>query len=628
MKAMKIAARVAALLLILAFVYDRPISADKHADPSTPTLANSPHEAYISAGYREGFPIESNEPDYLPYYEPSLNWNTFLGAPWNDDYSRGSDYGGGITLDDSRNVYVTGYSDSSWGTPLSGNSGMVVAKLSNSGALQWHTFLGEQDRGSGIANDGSGYLYVTGWSSSTWGNPLNPHSSYDDTLVAKLSKSGELQWHTFLGGIGYDVGAGIALDGSGNVYVAGHSTKPWGNPLSPFSESSDIVVAKLSSSGELQWHTFLGGKGNDLGAGIALDASGSVFVTGYSDSTWGTPLNPFSGGNDIVLAKLGSSGELQWHTFVGDEGDDRGAAVALDGNGNVYVTGGEPFSSAWGGRGRMVVAKLNSSGTLQWSKILSGEYWCDHPYGESIAVNQKGKVYVTGQEGCQGVHAWATVTQIVVAAFDGSGALEWKDFFGSEYEYGQGNAGTGIAVDENNDLYITGQSNRTWGVPVNPHQGFYDIIVAKIGAEPSPLYRFYNTQTGGHFYTISAEERDWIINTYPQFNYEGPAFYVYKRLQEGTSAVYRFYNTRTGGHFYTASEDERDWILITYPHFNYEGPAFYVYKTWQEGTSPVYRFFNTQTNAHFYTFSEDERDWIIITYPQFNYEGPAFYVYE
>ena len=150
------------------------------------------------------------------------------------------------------------------------------------------------DYGYGIAVDTSGNVYVAGYSDATWGSPVRPYAGTYDAFVAKLNGSGALQWNTFLGGSSDDYGNGIAVDTSGNVYVTGYSTATWGSPVRPFSGGDDAFVAKLNGSGALQWNTFLGGSNVDYGYGIAVDTSGNVYVTGNSEATWGSPVRPFA----------------------------------------------------------------------------------------------------------------------------------------------------------------------------------------------------------------------------------------------------------------------------------------------------------------------------------------------
>jgi hypothetical protein len=142
-----------------------------------------------------------------------------------------------------------------------------------------------------------------------------------------------------------------------------------------------------------------------------------------------------------------------------------------------------------------------------------------------------------------------------------------------------------------------------------------------------PVYRFYNATTGAHFYTISSLERDYVIATYPVFQYEGPSFQAYSGAATGMSAVYRFYNTVSGAHFYTINAAERDFVIATYPVYSYEGPSWYAQTSSGNGTSPMFRFYNTKRGAHFYTISSAERDFVMASYPDFSYEGSVYYAW-
>jgi len=139
------------------------------------------------------------------------------------------------------------------------------------------------------------------------------------------------------------------------------------------------------------------------------------------------------------------------------------------------------------------------------------------------------------------------------------------------------------------------------------------------------LYRFFNTVAGGHFYTPSEEERDFVINNLSQYNFEGAAFQAAQPEEVNTTPVYRFFNTVAGGHFYTPSEEERDAVINNLPQYNYEGIGFYAYEEPIADTIPIFRFFNTVASGHFYTHSEAERDAVINNLPQYNYEGIGFY---
>jgi hypothetical protein len=142
-----------------------------------------------------------------------------------------------------------------------------------------------------------------------------------------------------------------------------------------------------------------------------------------------------------------------------------------------------------------------------------------------------------------------------------------------------------------------------------------------------PIYRFYDTRTGDHFYTASAGERDQILRTIPHYNFEGSAFSAPDE-GPGTTDVFRFYNNATQAHFFTTSEAERDQVIRTLPTFQYEGIAFQAY-TSAAGHSDALvldRFYNTQTNLHHFSGSAGETASILAGQAGAGWvlEGPGF----
>ena len=277
----------------------------------------------------------------------SLTWNTFLGS--------GADEHGYALAINNHNIVVTGDSNGVWGSPIRAYTTWIdvfAAQLDTNGALTWNTYLGGngEDYAYGVTTDGSGNVYLTGKSSETWGSPVSSFvvGSYPDSNIAtvKLNSSGALQWLTFSGGSGSDVGSGIALDASGNVYVAGTSSATWGSPIRAYTGDLDTVVVKFNSSGTSIWNTFLGGTGADTSGELSVSGT-SVYVGGYSGASWGSsPWRAYSAGDDLYLAELTTGGALVSTGFLGGAGSDAHAVLATDSGNNVYVGG---YSSAtWG----------------------------------------------------------------------------------------------------------------------------------------------------------------------------------------------------------------------------------------------------------------------------------------
>ena len=486
--------------------YSRPVELDEQGNLlvafDTGTMVESPPVAWqvicgeevpVAVSYHlhdegeVGFTLGDFESGVPVIIDP---WLTFLGGG-------ASEVGYGIAVDDVGNVYVTGESYFTWGTPVrayTSGSDSFVAKLNSCGELLWHTFLGGTglDLGSGIAVDELGNVYATGQSDATWGDsPKRPYTSDSDAFVAKLNSDGELQWHAFLGGDDLDRGDGIAVDGSGNVHVTGRSHATWGTPMRAYTpgwlpSSPDAFAAKLDGDGELLWNTFLGGNNGDEGWGIVVDATGSVYVTGIGQPNWGDAPNPVrahTAGNDAFAAKLSSSGVLQWYTFLGGNAFDYGRGIAIDGSSNVYVTGvsedtwGDDPVRAHAGGWDAFAAKLNISGELMWHTFLgsSGSDW-----GRGIAVDSSGNVYSIGDSdatwGDDPVRAHAGGKDAFAAKLNSSGVLQWHTFLGSSAN----DWGYGTAVDDARYIFIAGASNSSWGTPVRAYSAGTDALAIRL----------------------------------------------------------------------------------------------------------------------------------------------------
>ncbi len=153
-------------------------------------------------------------------------------------------------------------------------------------------------------------------------------------------------------------------------------------------------------------------------------------------------------------------------------------------------------------------------------------------------------------------------------------------------------------------------------------------VARKALAVRIPVYRFSNSSTGAHFFTTSTTERDNVVNTLsPPFSLEGEAFSVASAYSPGLSPVHRFYNTQTGVHFYTISEAERANVVATLPHFSYEGVAYHASQVAGAGLIPFYRFYVPGKGFHFYTANEAEKDNIVANLSAtYSFEGVGYHV--
>jgi hypothetical protein len=442
-----------------------------------------------------GFRVGAYDSRYPLTIDPTLRWNTFLGGgAGSTDMGAGIavDASGNVYV-----IGTSGTSWGNPKNDYAGGADAFVAKLNSSGALLWNTFLGSADSDSGVritvGAGSSPNVYLVGDSLATWGDPKNPHAGDWEAFAAKLDNNGTLVWNTFLGSSAWDYAGDITVDGSGNSYIVGTSYATWGSPLNPYAGGlNDAFVAKLDSGGLLVWNTFLGAWDEDLGNGIAIDGSENIYVAGSSRATWGSPVNEYAGSGDAFVARLSDDGALLWNTFLGSPEYESADDIALDGSGNIYVIGssyvtwGDPVNPiAPGGKYDVFSAKLNSSGTLVWNTFMGSSGW---DYDADIAVDGSGNVYLVGKSDA----TWGTTLSPHAGGWDAfaaqlntNGVMMWNAFLGSSAT----DSGSGIAVDGSGNIYTVGTSNATWGYPVNHYAGGDDAFVVK-GSGQGP-YRLY-----------------------------------------------------------------------------------------------------------------------------------------
>jgi hypothetical protein len=349
----------------------------------------------------------------------TLVYATYLGGNAHDSVAD-------IAVDSAGNAYITGQTDSTDFPTVravqANNRGQdaFVAKLSADGSqLIYSTYLGgsSDDGAAAIALDIAGSAYIAGTTISPdfpTENAFQPVCGQpeSDGFVVKLSPGGTaLAYSTCLGGNSADEVRDIAVDSLGAAYVTGYTSSanfPTVNSLQTLQGCCDAFVAKLASDGKrLIYSTLLGGSGGERGEGIALDESGAAYVIGGTSSLDFPTVNavqPVLGSSpDAFVAKLApEGGALIYATYLGGNGYDVGASIAVDTAGAAYVTGWTASSDfptmnslqSFSGLFDAFVAKLDSEGTaLVYSTYLGGIY---NDLGEAIAVDLAGAAYVAG----------------------------------------------------------------------------------------------------------------------------------------------------------------------------------------------------------------------------------------
>lgn len=367
---------------------------------------------------------------------------------WTNRYDgpgNGFDYADAIAVDLNGNVFVTGYS-----TGSAGDRDWATIKYSNAGTPLWTNRYNGPGNGTdlaiAIAADANGNAYVAGSSTDT--------NDIIDYTTIKYSSAGIPLW-TNLGPTGQ--ARAIALDGNGNVLVTG--TSPGG--------TSEFATIKYSNAGIPLWtNIYNGGFGNDSAYAIAVDYNGNVFVSGRSVGD--------GSGIDYATIKYSGAGIPLWtNRYNGPgSGEDDPSALAVDANGDVIVTGTSYFP---GNSGYAIATiKYSSAGEPLWT--MRSDDW-NYGAASAIAVDTNGNVFVTGYASVS-ADQYGPVVQYGTIAYSSDGEQLWTAFYlgpGSDNDRARG-----IAVDRSGNVLVTGNSFAS-GHPTDPETDYVTIAYSNAG---------------------------------------------------------------------------------------------------------------------------------------------------
>ncbi len=479
------------------------------------------------------------------------------------------DAGLAITVDDSGNVYTTGYfADTVDFDPDTGTYNLIsagaydvfVSKLNIQGKLVWVKQWGANDNetGKGIAVDQSGNVYVTGNFKDTVdfdpgvGNFNLISNGGVDQFISKLDASGDLLWAINVGGTtAVAQASSLALDDSGNIFTTGYiygtcDFDPGGGTYNLNTTGGyAIFVSKYTPFGNLVWAGVMPGTTSAWGNSLAISDSGSVCITGaligtvdFDPDTTTTYNLTSAGQEDNFVCKLDASGNLIWAKSMEGTGRGSGHSVAVDDSGNIYSIGSftdtidfdpDPTmtynmaANSWD----VYVSKLDASGNFLWARKWGGS---DVDDGASIAVDAIGNVYTTGffkgqvdfdpDTGIYNITATA-YSDIFISKLDANGNLVWAvDMDGLQSEWGYA-----ITVDASQNVYTTGQYSNT--MDFDPDTGTYyltstaflDCFVQKLsqcpitfGTETVTACTSYTSPSGNETYMVSGTYMDTLTN--------------------------------------------------------------------------------------------------------------------
>ncbi|MDP7025534.1 MAG: SBBP repeat-containing protein, partial [Candidatus Marinimicrobia bacterium] len=344
--------------------------------------------------------------------------------------------------------------------------------------------------------------------------------------MLKYNSSGTKQWTTQLGSSGRDSANAIAIDSSGNLYLAGITYG--GLDLHTNSGTNDFFVVKYNSSGTRQWTQQLGTPSTEGANAVATDSSGNVYVVG---STYGLLGHKKFGGSDLFVVKYNSSGTWQWTKQNGSGAWDEARGVATDSSGNVYVVGGSKGGSINGvyigyNMTEIFVIKYKSSGEMLWTKVL-GTWKKD--FANAVDIDSSGNIYVAGaterdlvaeckkhKDECD---KFGGGDDLFVVKYDSKGEKKWTKQLWTK----RNDRATGVATDSSGNVYVTGYTY--WKLDGNTHAGYNDAFVVKyldngtklwtkqFGTPSSDLADGIATDSSGNVYVVGYTYGDLDGNT-------------------------------------------------------------------------------------------------------------------
>jgi hypothetical protein len=451
--------------------------------------------------------------DVCPGDEPDYVWTRRIGGSTIDAATSG-------VIDRFGNIYLTGgfkgivdfaedFGQSDVKTSA-GNYDIFVTKINSDGAYGWTHMMGGDyvDAGQDIAVDSSGNIYITGVSSSNTVDFAEDFGSSDVIMpfsrrfLTRINADGSYAWTLVDGGM---AGRRVTVDDQGNIYV---TTDNW-----------YITISVIDPEGSLIWDRYIYGGIFDYPNGIILDESRNIYLIGdfeYSidfaqDFGLSDPKTP-KGEWDIFITRINQDTSYGWTRRIGGIYYDEGTSIANDVNGNLYLTGhvcgntvdfGEDFGvsdvKVSKGTWDIFVTKIDTNASYLWTRSIGGT---SSDYGEDIAVDLAGNVYVTGSfmdtvdfaeefgatdvKICEGVgscYGDAFVTRI-----NADGSYAWTRAIGGQ----DGDVGKSIFLDWMGNIYVVGRFRDTldfgkdFGASdVKNSAGSWDTFITKI-AQPTP----------------------------------------------------------------------------------------------------------------------------------------------
>ena len=385
--------------------------------------------------------------------------------------TNGSDQGEAMAVDASGNVYVAGFTTGTLpGQTSAGAADVFLRKYDAAGTVIWTRQFGSSaaDEGRAVAVDGSGNVYIAGYTEGTL--PGQTSAGASDIFLRKYSGAGAVLWTRQLGSDDDEYGQGVSVDRSGNVAVTGYTFGTF--PGQTAAGGVDAVVRRYNGAGTALWTRQFGTSGDDVAVAVSSDRSANVIVAGSTNGTFSGLTS--AGGADIFVRKLDSAGATMWTRQGGSSDSDFVEATSVDGSGNILVAGqteGAFPGQTNRGRRDVFVRKYNGAGTEQWTRQL-GTPGTD--VGAAVTADASGNVYVAGSGGTFPGSVSAGGRDAFVRKYGATGTEQWTRQFGSS-----GNDhGRAVGVNGTGDVHVAGYTTGT--LPEQTSAGGNDAFVVRV----------------------------------------------------------------------------------------------------------------------------------------------------
>lgn len=389
---------------------------------------------------------------------------------WGTSAALISESGSSVAVDKNGNIYVSGQTDGAFDgnvSPKNGQDAFLSKWNKDWKTREWTEQWGAESsaQGNSVVVDGNGNIYVAG-NVYRWDVDREP-------FLSKWDSDGTNVWEKQWGTASEDHALSAALDAAGNIYVTGYTLGALDGNVSK--GAYDIFLTKWDAGGTKAWTTQWGTNDSDMGHSVAVDRDGNIYVTG---ETHASLESANQGYGDIFLTKLKSDGTIIWTRQWGTIDADRGHAVAVDDDGNIYVTG-QVWESLdgndYGGLNDIFLTKWNPDGAKAWTRQWGTN---DLDHGNSVTVDKNGDIYVTGEtDSSLDGNASSGSTDIFLTKWDSDGTKVWTKQWGT----GTGEVSRSVAVDGNGNIYLTGW---TWGpLDGTVNEGYGDIFLTILPAE-------------------------------------------------------------------------------------------------------------------------------------------------